>query len=82
MSGSPYSPLARLVLFMICLSVAGAFVAGVHYFAADLPQQKALKTPTNNAYIDCIMGCSNRYMGDPDYQNLAFICQKGCSSVR
>ena len=35
------SPLARLVLFMICLSVAGSIIAGVHYFAVDLPQQNA-----------------------------------------
>jgi hypothetical protein len=35
------SPLARLVLFMVCLSVAGSIIAGVHYFAVDLPQQKA-----------------------------------------
>jgi len=41
------SPLARLVLFMICLSIAGAFVAGVHYLAIDLPQQKSVTPPSN-----------------------------------
>jgi len=44
------SPLARLVLFMVCLSVAGAFVAGVHYLAIDLPQQKS-GTPPSNACL-------------------------------
>jgi len=41
------SPLARLVMFMVFLSVAGAFVAGVHYLAIDLPQQKSVTAPSN-----------------------------------
>jgi len=43
------SPLARLVLFMICLSIAGSILAGAHYYAIDLPEQKALseQTPAN-----------------------------------
>jgi hypothetical protein len=56
MSESAKSPLARLVLFMIGLSVAGAFMAGVHYYAVDLPQQQNLHAPTNGcAYTrgDC-----------------------------
>lgn len=47
MSESLRSPLARLVLFMVCLSVAGAFIAGAHYVAVDLPQQQNLQAPTN-----------------------------------
>ncbi len=44
------TPLARLVLFMICLSIAGSFVAGLHYAAIDLPrQQQELQVPTNGA---------------------------------
>jgi len=37
MTSSPFekSPLPRLVLFMVCLSIAGAFVAGVHYIPGD-----------------------------------------------
>lgn len=34
------SPLARLVLFMICLSIAGSVVAGITTFAMALPDQK------------------------------------------
>lgn len=49
MSGSARSPLARLVLFMVCLSIAGSFVAGVHYVAVDLPQQQTVKAPANGA---------------------------------
>jgi hypothetical protein len=48
MSGSQKSPLNRLVLFMICLSVAGSFVAGVHWYAIDLPLQESLQAPSNS----------------------------------
>ncbi|MFA5268077.1 MAG: hypothetical protein WC379_08890 [Methanoregula sp.] len=50
-SGS--SPLARLVLFMVCLSIAGSIAAGVHWFVIDAPQQNALQPPTNSD------GCSD-----------------------
>jgi hypothetical protein len=40
---SAESPLARLVLFMICLAIAGSFVAGVHYYGVERPQQEALR---------------------------------------
>jgi len=33
------TPLARFVLFMVCLSIAGTIVAGAHYYTIDLPQQ-------------------------------------------
>lgn len=56
MTGSPESPLARLVVFMVCLSVAGGIVAGVHYYTVDLPQQQSLQAPTN-AY-DCWDVCN------------------------
>jgi len=49
MSGSAPSPLARLVLFIVCLSIAGSFVAGVHYVAVDLPEQQNVKPPANGA---------------------------------
>ena len=47
MSGNPTerSPLARLVVFMVCLSIAGSIVAGVYTYAAGL-QQPAV--PTND----------------------------------
>ena len=48
------SPLARLVLFMVCLSIAGVFTAGAHYYAIDLPEQKAVSEipPMNPANSD------------------------------
>ncbi|HEX3001215.1 MAG TPA: hypothetical protein VHN82_02430 [Methanoregula sp.] len=47
MSEPERSPFARLVLFMICLSIAGSVLAGAHYYAVDLPAQNALKAPEN-----------------------------------
>lgn len=53
------TPLARLVLFMICLSIAGAFVGGAHYYAVDLPQQKAVAGhPPANANSDIAEKCN------------------------
>ncbi len=61
MSESNKSPLFRLVLFMICLSIAGCFVAGVHYVVVDLPaQNELLQAPTNED--DC--SCYSVYMSD------------------
>ena len=54
MSQTQKSPLARLVLFMVCLAIAGSLLAGLHYFAVDLPAQKNLHPP-KNFYIDCNM---------------------------
>ncbi|PKL70477.1 MAG: hypothetical protein CVV30_03735 [Methanomicrobiales archaeon HGW-Methanomicrobiales-1] len=60
MPGSPHSPLARLVLFMICLSVAGTCIAGVHYYAVDLPQQQNLQAPANTL-MTCSQYCDAQY---------------------
>ena len=59
MTESTRSPLARLVLFMVCLSVAGSIVAGVHYYAVDLPEQQSLQAPTNT--YDCWDECNIQY---------------------
>ena len=62
MSESFSSPLARLVLFMVFLSVAGTVFAGIQYFAVDLPQQQAVPLPTNalessNSCASCFNTC-------------------------
>jgi len=64
------SPLARLVLFMICLSLAGTLVAGAHYFAVDLPQQRIALLPPSNGY------CENLC----DSTHLVQFCQAECSA--
>jgi len=43
------SPLARLVLFIVCLSIAGSIAAGIHWFVIDAPQQNALLQPPTNS---------------------------------
>jgi len=60
MSGSPYSPLAHLVLVIVCLSVAGTCIAGVYYYAVDLPQQNNLQEPTNDL-MSCSLSCDAQY---------------------
>jgi hypothetical protein len=63
---STSSPLARLVLFIICLSIAGSAVAGVHYYAVDLPVQMEQQPPHNAAWTkceNCRLTCS--YAPDP-----------------
>lgn len=65
---SPKSPLARIVLFMVCLSIAGTIVSGVHYFMVDLPHQNAMQAPENRIEIGCYARCMNGYdpcMRDP-----------------
>lgn len=53
-----YSPLARLVLVMVCLSIAGALGAGAHYYAIDLPEQKTLQVPQNSVTNSLITKCT------------------------
>ncbi len=46
------NPLHNLVLFMVCLSIAGSVVAGVQYLAVDLPQQNAVPhVPSNSGSL-------------------------------
>jgi len=67
------SPLARLVLFMICLSIAGSVVAGITTFAMALPDQKNLEAPTN-ALMSCSKSCKI------DYSSCISSCKKSSSS--
>ena len=56
---SALTPLARLVLVIVCLAIAGGFVAGVHYFAIDLPQQKAVEQQPPSDASRCVQDCLN-----------------------
>ena len=74
-------PLARLMLFLICLSVAGSVGAGVHYYAVDLPEQdaQAVLTPRNGQELKaacniCVSGC----LGKPDEFGCLQTCQLAC----
>jgi len=73
---------------MICLSIAGAFIAGVHYAAVDLPQQQSVTPPTNSCrdltgYLNCHGGCTSRYPTDRNNPNAPnfleqLTCQNAC----
>ena len=52
------SPLARLVLFMVCLALFGSIVAVVHYYAVELPdQQRAALQMLENAVSTKCKNC-------------------------
>jgi hypothetical protein len=60
------SPLARLVLCMIFLSLAGSCIAAVHYYYVDRPAQViASVTPVNYRVYDKIP-CPNHNNCDPE----------------
>jgi hypothetical protein len=53
MQESGKSPLARLVLFIICLSIAGSLLAGSHYILIDRPAQEYAAHPPANYSGTC-----------------------------
>jgi hypothetical protein len=69
------SPLARLVLFMVCLSVASTIVAGAHYIAVDRPAQQAAFHPPVNSE-----SCTIIYTGSCSWIR-ATICHVGGSDL-
>ena len=78
LSQSTQSPLARLVLFMVCLAIAGSCIAGAHYYTVDLPQQKA--TPPDNGPkfgYQCDI-CKANCVGKTDIWNCLQECDLIC----
>jgi len=78
---SEKTPLARLMLFMICLSVSGSIIAGVHYYAVDLPEQRAqaLLEPRNGQELKAVCNiCTSHCRGDPDEYGCLQTCELGC----
>lgn len=73
---SEQSSLTRLVVVIACLALAGSFVAVMHYYVVDLPQQQALLHPpfnagdTNNCHTclqklwDCQLECRAKHNGE------------------
>jgi hypothetical protein len=64
---SETSPLARLILVIACLALAGSMIAGVHYLTIDLPSQDSTKAPLNLVnvnnncdvqYRTCLAACN------------------------
>jgi len=74
---------------MVCLSIAGAFVAGAHYYVIDVPQQKALSEhpPANfnpgtenfESCKKCLNDCKNVPEGSIDYAKCMAFCRMICS---
>lgn len=85
MPGSPRSPLIRLVLFMVCLSIAATCIAGAHYYAVDLPQQKNLQAPANTL-MTCSQSCDAGYYSCMPYckryhdSNSLNSCRSNCQT--
>jgi hypothetical protein len=77
------SPLARLVLFMVCLSIAGSFAAGLHYFAVDLPQQKSVQAPENGNSVSTIEKCNSckDYCTWLPTEKLVWECRGNCELI-
>lgn len=78
-SPSERSPLSGLVLFMVCLAIAGSFLAGAHYYAVDLPAQNAGLPPDNGLKPTskcpiCVFDCE----GKTDYYDCMQECELIC----
>ena len=61
------SPLARLVLFMVCLAIAGTIAAGAHYVLIDIPEQEMAPPPMNYdgaACASCMASCAYKVWDD------------------
>jgi hypothetical protein len=56
-SQSTKNPLNQLVLFMVCLAVAGTVFAGVNYLISDHPAQNAIQAPENSGEYYCFYKC-------------------------
>lgn len=78
-SPSQQSPLARFVLFMVCLAIAGSFLAGAHYYAVDLPAQNAGLPPDNGLkpFSKCPI-CVSDCVGKPDLYDCLTECKLIC----
>jgi len=81
MTGIQQSPLARLVLFMVCLAIAGSIISGAHYYAVDLPEQDAQAhlSPRNGPeFRSACKICTANCMGKPDEWHCLQTCQLVC----
>ena len=75
---STKSPLARLILFMVCLGISGSLVAGAHYFAVDLPQQQARALhPPGNGNTELLAAC-NICMQNCQFESNSYECENTC----
>jgi len=75
-----HTPLARLVLFLVLLALAGSIAGGAHYAAVDLPAQKNVPPPANHGTkvsekcTICMSDCTY----STDYQKCIRECDLIC----
>lgn len=77
------SPLARLVVFMVCLAILGSIIATAHYYAVDLPEQNNIMAPENsqtNSLSHKCTACLNycNYLPDLDKYPCLIRCELIC----
>ncbi|HEX3002414.1 MAG TPA: hypothetical protein VHN82_08640 [Methanoregula sp.] len=71
------SPLARLVLFMVGLTIAGTILGGVHYIVVDIPAQQTMPPPVNydgEGCARCMATCAYQVWDDSCVNNCARSC--------
>lgn len=75
------SPVARLVVFMVCLAIFGTVVAGLHYYAVDLPAQASHPAPANGwtdsctqEYSRCIAACNDPGRAPDEIDTCEYAC--------
>lgn len=81
MSPEEQSPLARLVLFIVCIAILGSAFATLHYAVVDLPQQTAVVAPANSPSDncqECYDWCTREHpnSGGCKYNCLIYVCNK------
>jgi hypothetical protein len=70
------TPLARFVLFIVCLSLVGICIAGVYYIAVELPHQRDQQPPANGALTDCFTQCRS------DFSSCLHTCRSDMEVAR
>jgi hypothetical protein len=71
------SPLARLVLFLVALSLFGGIVGGIASFVPALSPNATPVPPANSVYMDCVYGCLYQYPGSEHLQEY-LACGQEC----
>ena len=74
-----HSPLASLVLFMICLAALGSILAGAHYLVVDFPAQQNVLSPENSDWgttscTQCKQDCGSSSI-NTNYGNCLMTCR-------
>jgi hypothetical protein len=81
MTASKRSPLARLVFFMVCLSIAGSLIAGVYYLDVDLPAQQNAPSPENAGHGTALCTKCRQDCGSSSTNSQYFNCLMTCKAV-